>query len=107
MAASSSTSLESACASLTLEEEEDFGLVIGEEESTNTLEDYKYVLVGKILTEKRIKFNIMKETLAAIWRPGKGMCVKEAAPNLFLFQFFMKWTFTELWKTGLGPLNKI
>lgn len=89
MASSSSNpkALESVYASLTLEEEDEGGLEF-EDESTEVKEDYRYILVGKLLTEKPIKFNIMKDTLAAIWRPGRGMSVKELAVNRVLFQFF-------------------
>ncbi|KAK6156010.1 hypothetical protein DH2020_010258 [Rehmannia glutinosa] len=30
----------------------------------------------------------MKNTIASIWRPVKGVFIKELGPNLFLFQFF-------------------
>ena len=32
----------------------------------------------------------MQNTLASIWRPVKGLCIKEIQPNLFLFQFYHK-----------------
>lgn len=88
MAASSSHSLGKACASLTLSEEEDGGMIIDEGDIKDAYEDYKFVLVGRLMTEKPIKFNVLKDTIAAIWRPGKGLNIKEANPNLFLFQFF-------------------
>lgn len=30
----------------------------------------------------------MKERLAEVWRPVKGVTIKEAEPDLFLFQFY-------------------
>ncbi|XP_074323953.1 uncharacterized protein At4g02000-like [Apium graveolens] len=30
----------------------------------------------------------MKQTFAALWRPGKGVYVREIEPNLYLFQFY-------------------
>lgn len=88
MAASTSQTLENVCASLTLTEEEDEGLIIGDEDVIGASEDYKYALIGRLLTDKPIKFNIMKDTLAAVWRPGRGLRATEVAPNLFMFQFF-------------------
>ncbi|KAM6584443.1 hypothetical protein CsatB_011445 [Cannabis sativa] len=49
----------------------------------------------------------MKHTLAGLWKPGKGLFVKELGPNLFLFQFYHEidikrvingspWTFNRL-----------
>lgn len=45
-------------------------------------EDYKFVIVVHLAIEKPIKFNILKDTLASIWRLGRGMSVKETTPNL-------------------------
>lgn len=88
MAASSSRSLEEVCAALTLAEEEEAGLEISDEELPVLRENHSFTLVGRLLTDKPIKFHIMKDTLAAAWRPGKGVCIKELSTNLFLFQFF-------------------
>lgn len=30
----------------------------------------------------------MKNTMASLWRPGRGVCIKELSHTLFLFQFF-------------------
>ncbi|XP_060961729.1 uncharacterized protein LOC133031950 [Cannabis sativa] len=49
----------------------------------------------------------MKHTLAGLWKPGKGLFVKEMKPNLYLFQFYHEidiklvingspWTFNRL-----------
>lgn len=63
-------------------------MVVDEESTDESYDDFKYTLVGKLLTEKPVKFNFMRDTLAAVWRPGKGMSVKEISSNLFLFQLF-------------------
>lgn len=84
---SKSKSLEDVCAALTLDEEENYGLIL-EGDGMDSEDDYRYILVGKLLTEKPVKFNFMKETLAGVWRPGKGMTVSEVADKLYLFQFF-------------------
>lgn len=84
--ASSSRSLDAACASLSLLEEDE-GLEFGNDEFQTTKEELNYSLVGKLLTEKPFKFHILRDTMAAVWRPGKGMSVMELSTNLFLFQF--------------------
>lgn len=86
--ASSSKSLENACASLTLVEEEEDGLIFGNEDIRDSDEEYKLALVGRLTTDRPIKFNVMRDTMAAVWRPGKGMKATEIAANLFIFQFF-------------------
>lgn len=80
--------IEEKYAALTLDEEEDTGLVLEDDEIAEYEENNRFILVGKLLTEKPVKFNFMKETLAAAWRPGKGMTVKEATENIYIFQFF-------------------
>lgn len=44
--------------------------------------------MGRILTDKVINFPDMKNTMASLWHPGKGVCIKDLSPTLFLFQFF-------------------
>lgn len=50
--------------------------------------DARYYLVGQFLTDKVINFPTMKNTMAALWQPGKGVCIKDLSPSHFLFQFF-------------------
>lgn len=88
MASSSSHSLEVAYATLKLLDDEDEGLVIDEEAISESNTNHNLTLVGSLITEKPIKFQIMKDTLASVWRPGKGMQVTEISSNLFLFHFF-------------------
>lgn len=85
MASSSSSSIERACASLTLQDEETKIINLGEEDIGMPGVNYSLVLVGRLVINKPIKFPIMRDTLATVWRPGKGVRITEAAPNLFTF----------------------
>ncbi|XWS61688.1 hypothetical protein CRYUN_Cryun07bG0147300 [Craigia yunnanensis] len=49
---------------------------------------FQWSLVGRFLTDRPINFVAMKNTLALIWRPVKGVFIKDLSPSLFLFQFF-------------------
>ncbi|KAM7504958.1 hypothetical protein LguiB_003862 [Lonicera macranthoides] len=42
----------------------------------------------------------MKNTLAAIWRPVKGLWVMDLSPNLFLFQFYHELDMERVMKNG-------
>lgn len=42
----------------------------------------------------------MKIRMSEVWRPVKGIAVKEAQPRLFLFQFFHKLDMDEVLKGG-------
>ena len=80
--------LQNECARLQLDEEEEGGLEVavevdGNNESINN--DFHYCLVGCFLTDKVVNFAAMKNTMAALWRPGKGVCIKDLSPTLFLF----------------------
>lgn len=61
------------------------GIVAAEEVS-----DIQLRLVGRFLIDRPIWVTIMKERMAEIWRPVKGLVIKKTSSNLFLFQFFHK-----------------
>ncbi|KAL9441316.1 hypothetical protein AB3S75_019905 [Citrus x aurantiifolia] len=83
--------LQRECARLQIDEEEEGGLEVtreADEDNGKVKIDSRYCLVGHFLTDKVINFVAMKNTMAALWRPGKGVCNKDLSPTLFLFQFF-------------------
>ena len=43
---------------------------------------------GEVFADRNINFIAMKNRLARLWRPGKGMCIKDLEQNLFVFQFY-------------------
>ncbi|MCI12236.1 DUF4283 domain protein, partial [Trifolium medium] len=71
--------------SLQSEEEEGFVFDIGEEGEEQL--DFRWCLVGRFLGDRPIHVNSMKVTMADVWRPVKGVKIKEATTGLFLFQF--------------------
>ena len=48
----------------------------------------------------------MKNTLASIWRPVKGVCIKKLSSNLFLFQFFHELDMEKVVKGGPWTFNQ-
>lgn len=67
-------------ASMTIDEEEDSGLIIEGEDidvGNNYKIEYRFCLVGRFLTDKVINFTAMKNTMASLWRPRKGVCIKD------------------------------
>lgn len=50
--------------------------------------DAKLCLVGRFITEGVIDFQAMQQTLTALWRPGRGVYIRQIDVNLYLFQFF-------------------
>ncbi|GAU46371.1 hypothetical protein TSUD_141290 [Trifolium subterraneum] len=85
--------------SLNLDEEEELNFVVGE--YTEEQYDLNLCLVGRFVHDRPIRFNSMKACLADVWRPVKGMTVKEATQGLYLFKFFHPLDVEEVLK-GLG-----
>lgn len=44
--------------------------------------------MGSFITEGEVDFAAMQHTLAALWKPGKGVYMKKVDTNLYLFQFY-------------------
>ncbi|XP_074352886.1 uncharacterized protein At4g02000-like [Apium graveolens] len=82
--------LEEAYSKLSLENgDEDFGLVLEDVPENSVKQDYNRCLVGRFLTNRKVNFMAMQDTLASIWRPVKGVFMEETdQPNIFLFKFF-------------------
>ena len=76
---------------ISLKEEEEGGLIVegddANESGPRTI-DSRFCLVGRFLTDKVINFLAMKNTMASLCRPRKGVCIKDLSLTLFLFQFF-------------------
>ncbi|GAU35438.1 hypothetical protein TSUD_375280 [Trifolium subterraneum] len=72
--------------SLNIDEEEELNFVVGEDTDEQT--DLNLCLVGLFVHDRPIQFNSMKACLADVWRPVKGMTVKEATQGLYLFKIF-------------------
>ncbi|KAL8508230.1 hypothetical protein ACS0TY_018716 [Phlomoides rotata] len=72
--------------SLAVDEEEELILTQNVSDvSTNSVDN---CLVGRFLSDQPINFTAMKVRMATVWRPQKGVVVKEVGEGRFLFQFF-------------------
>ncbi|GAU48815.1 hypothetical protein TSUD_99870 [Trifolium subterraneum] len=83
---------------LNIDEEEALNFEL--EENSGEQYDVNLCMVGRFIHDRPIKFNIMKARLADVWRPVKGMVVKEATQGLYLFQFFHPLDVEEVIKGG-------
>lgn len=86
-------------------EEDDAGLQMrrgppaGSNQSGVT-EDVRLCLAGRFTTNRSIRVHIMKERMADVWRPVRGVSIKEASPGVFLFQFFHRLDMEKVIKGG-------
>jgi hypothetical protein len=72
---------------LSLHGEEEEGFTFDIEDEGDSQVDFRWCLVGRFLSDRPIHVNSMKATMADVWRPVKGVKIKEAEKGLFLFQF--------------------
>uniref|UniRef100_A0A803NFE8 Uncharacterized protein n=1 Tax=Cannabis sativa TaxID=3483 RepID=A0A803NFE8_CANSA len=82
------SNMEDQYASITLEEEETGGLQYGVNDDDLSEIDDRWCLMGRFITDREIDFLAMQHKMASLWRPGRGLYVKELEPNLYLFQFY-------------------
>lgn len=84
--ASSHQNLEKMYARLALEEEDEGGVVIGDDEVD--VNKQTFVLVGRFLTDKNINFLAMQNMMASLWRPKEGVEIHDLGNHRFSFVFF-------------------
>lgn len=80
--------LEEEFSMISIEEEELGGITYGENDEDLSEMDTRWCIVGRFLTESTINFQAMQHKMASLWRPGRGMYVKQLEANRFLFQFY-------------------
>lgn len=67
--------------------DEDDGITMPKSQQGKGPEELRLCLVGRFVTKRPIRTHIMKDCLAAIWGPVKGVSIREVVPGIFLFQF--------------------
>lgn len=78
---------------VSLADEEEGGIEINEEilepnSLLNQTFNANLCVVGRFITEGKVDFEAMQHTLAILWKPGKGVYMKELDSNLYIFQFY-------------------
>ncbi|XP_019163494.1 PREDICTED: uncharacterized protein LOC109159838 [Ipomoea nil] len=72
-------------------EDEEQGVRFEEEVFGGTVqiaERRTWSLVGRFLTDRNLKVDVMKRVMASAWRPLMGIEIADVLPNLYLFTFF-------------------
>lgn len=100
---SSKQTPEEGYANLSINDGDDEGLIL---EDANEEGPTTNLAVRSFLTSTKINFGAMQDTLAAIWRPVKGVFMEETIiPNLFLFKFFHELDLQRVLDDGLWTFN--
>ncbi|XP_019170974.1 PREDICTED: uncharacterized protein LOC109166477 [Ipomoea nil] len=63
-------------------------------------EEEEHYMVGRILTDKAIKFMFFRDTMTNVWRPSFGMNIKELQPRKFLFRFYREKDISRILEDG-------
>lgn len=80
--------MEEAFAAIQIEDEE-YGGPSYENDNEDLREiDMRWCLIGRFLTDSHIDFQVMQHKMASLWRPGRGLYVKQLDSNRFIFQFY-------------------
>ncbi|XP_016743058.2 uncharacterized protein [Gossypium hirsutum] len=69
-----------------IDEEEDPLLVLGEDTAVEQL--YKLCMVGRVLTDSIVNFPALKNTLADLWHPLRGVTITEMEDKRILFKLY-------------------
>lgn len=80
--------MESELENLSLLEEEEDELVLDPQPILQEGGDSDLCVVGRVVSDQPIIFNLLRTRMALIWKPTKGVHVKEIGDSRFLFQFF-------------------
>jgi hypothetical protein len=72
---------------LSIHEEEEGNFCFDFDEEEDVQVDLRWCLIGRFLCDKTVHFNSMKVRMAEVWKPVKGVTIKEATTGKFLFHF--------------------
>jgi 14-3-3 protein epsilon len=65
----------------------DEGLTLNLESDSTNVQILEHCLIGRILTDKQIRFAYLKERLSHFWKPGKKVSILQSEGGRYLFQF--------------------
>ncbi|KAJ8437316.1 hypothetical protein Cgig2_015047 [Carnegiea gigantea] len=82
------TGLEEAWQNLTLTEDEEKTVTVDDEEDLAKDEQIALCLLGRLHTDISFNTRAMKSILRNVWKPSKGLVIRDLDSNLFVFQFF-------------------
>lgn len=67
---------------------EDEGVIVDVEEEVQPEVDYRFTVVGRVVTNRSVKFVVFHDVMAKAWKPVKGVHITEVGTGRFLFRFF-------------------
>lgn len=68
----------------------DEGVVVEVDDIAPPVSDFRYAAVGRVVTDRPIKFVIFRDVMATAWRSEKGVHFWELGSQRFLFTFYQE-----------------
>jgi 14-3-3 protein epsilon len=65
----------------------DEGLTLNLDTDPSSIQILEHCLIGRVLTDKQIRFSYFKERLSHVWKPGKKVTILQSEEGRYLFQF--------------------
>jgi hypothetical protein len=65
----------------------DEGLTLNLDSNSTNVQILEHCLIGRVLTDKQIRFSYFKERLSHVWKPGKKVSILQSDEGRYLFQF--------------------
>lgn len=81
------SNLAKACEALTIVDDDE-GVVVEAEDIVQPVLDFRFAAVGRVVTDRPVKFVVFRDVMATAWRPEKGVHVRELGEQRFLFTFY-------------------
>ncbi|XP_031092241.1 uncharacterized protein At4g02000-like [Ipomoea triloba] len=90
MASINHVDISNMCANLTLADvdEEDVSMQLPNVQINDVSEEVSYYAVGRVVTNKPIKFLFFQDTMAMVWQPAMGVTMRQLQPQRFLICFY-------------------
>ncbi|XP_019179235.1 PREDICTED: uncharacterized protein LOC109174453 [Ipomoea nil] len=78
------------CANLTLAdvEDDDVAMQVPNVPKNQPDSEEGYYVVGRLVTQKPIRFPFFQDTMAAVWRPAMGVNTRQLESRRYLFRFY-------------------
>lgn len=86
-------------------EVEDSDVVVQGTEGEEKEDDLTLCLIGRFLTDRRIRLQVMKDRMAGIWCPFGGIMIRELEVGNICFNFIIRWMCIVCLKVDLGLLT--
>ncbi|CAH9115173.1 unnamed protein product [Cuscuta epithymum] len=89
------------------EDEEEINLDEGELEGVPAEEVATgFPVIGQVLMDRKVRFSELKDQMLTLWRPGKGMSVKEIGGKRYVFSFNHRFDMKRVLDGGLWQYGR-